>query len=190
MLEMLTSRRAFLRNIAMATAAGVAGYIVGRTSGLTKPKTPGTEPNGYGPSSGGSTYLAPASAVPPHGGGLILASDHVVLVMEANGQLKAFSSTCTHQGCTVASVVNGVIQCPCHGSQFSAVNGDVIQGPATRPLPPVAISVHNGYATHDLASADEYGTYEESLMHWWRTVPTWMWMTATAFAVGALIALS
>jgi Rieske Fe-S protein len=145
MLKGLTSRRAFLRNSAMATAAGVAGYIVGATSGLSKPKPPGTEPNGYGPSTGGGRYLAAVSAVPPHGGGLILASDHVVLVMEASGHLKAFSSTCTHQGCTVASVVNGIIQCPCHGSQFSAVNGAVIQGPATRPLPPVAIAVRDGY---------------------------------------------
>jgi len=129
----------------MATAAGVAGYVVGRTSGLTKPKAPGTGPNGYGPSTGGGTYLAAVSAVPPHGGGLILASDHVVLVREVNGQLKAFSSTCTHQGCTVAAVANGIIQCPCHGSQFSAVNGAVVNGPATRPLPPVAIEVRNGY---------------------------------------------
>jgi Rieske Fe-S protein len=144
-LERLTSRRAFLRNTAMATAAGVAGYVVGRTSGLTKPKRPGTEPNGYGPPSGGGKYLAALSAVPAHGGGLILASDHVVLVREADGQVKGFSSTCTHQGCTVALVVKGIIQCPCHGSQFSAANGAVIQGPATRPLPPVPVSVRNGY---------------------------------------------
>ncbi|HXR22614.1 MAG TPA: hypothetical protein VN786_08670 [Acidimicrobiales bacterium] len=43
-------------------------------------------------------------------------------------------------------------------------------------------------STHELAIAHDWD--EESLMQWWRTVPTWMWMTATAFAVGALIALS
>lgn len=145
LLEALATRRGFVRNLTMAAAAGVAGYVVGRTSGLSRPKPVGTGPNGYGPGTGGGTYLAAESAVPPHGSGLILASAHVVLVREATGQLKAFSATCTHQGCTVASVVSGVIQCPCHGSEFSAATGAVVRGPAARPLPPVAIVVRNGY---------------------------------------------
>jgi Rieske Fe-S protein len=56
----------------------------------------------------------------------------------------AFSSTCTHLGCTVNKVTKGKIYCPCHGSVFSAQSGAVEQGPATRPLPAVQVTVRNG----------------------------------------------
>ena len=143
--EDTASRRTFLRNACVVAAAGVAGYVVARTSGAAKPKSPGTEANGYGPPSGGGKYLAPLTDVPAQGGGLILPADKVVLVREAGGALNGFSAICTHEGCTVASVVKGVISCPCHGSQYSAVTGDVIQGPATRPLHAVSVVVRDGY---------------------------------------------
>jgi Rieske Fe-S protein len=50
------------------------------------------------------------------------------------GTFKAFSKVCTHQGCTVASVSNGHINCACHGSTFSATDGSVVNGPAKTPL--------------------------------------------------------
>jgi len=55
-----------------------------------------------------------------------------------------FSSVCTHQGCTVGSVANDVITCPCHGSHFNAQTGAVISGPAPRPLPAIAVVVRDG----------------------------------------------
>jgi nitrite reductase/ring-hydroxylating ferredoxin subunit len=33
------------------------------------------------------------------------------------------------------------IRCQCHGSRFSAVDGSVVNGPATQPLPSAAVSV-------------------------------------------------
>jgi Rieske Fe-S protein len=126
----------------MATAAGVAGFVVARTSGLSKRKALTTTANGYGPSTSGGTYLVPLSAVPANGG-IILAAQKIVLVKEPNGSLKGFSAICTHQGCTVSTVQDGIISCPCHGSEFSTVNGAVIQGPATRPLPAIGVDVRD-----------------------------------------------
>ncbi len=74
---------------------------------------------------------------------IILATQKIVLVKERNGSLKGFSAICTHQGCTVSMVQDGIISCPCHGSEFSTVNGAVIQGPATRPLPTIAVAVRD-----------------------------------------------
>jgi Rieske Fe-S protein len=54
-----------------------------------------------------------------------------------------FSAVCTHQGCTVAPA-GAKLDCPCHGSQFNALTGKVLQGPATQSLPKIAVSVTNG----------------------------------------------
>jgi Rieske Fe-S protein len=62
----------------------------------------------------------------------------------ATDDVRAFTAVCTHQGCTVATVVDGIIQCPCHGSQYDAGTGQVRRGPATRPLAPVAVVVRSG----------------------------------------------
>ncbi|MEW2040680.1 Rieske (2Fe-2S) protein, partial [Streptomyces sp. NPDC005534] len=46
-----------------------------------------------------------------------------------------------HQGCAVKGIANGVITCPCHGSQFSATDGSVKKGPATSALAAATITV-------------------------------------------------
>jgi len=143
-LDALVSRRSLLRGLGIAVAAGIAGYTAARTSNLAKPKASSTAANSYGPAPAQGRYLAPLGAVPASGGGLILAADKLVLVREPSGQIRGFSAVCTHQGCTVALVRNAVISCPCHGSQFSALTGAVVTGPATRPLPEIPVTVQDG----------------------------------------------
>lgn len=56
------------------------------------------------------------------------------IVKEPDGKLVAFSPWCTHLGCAYRwEAARGQFSCPCHGSWFSK-NGDVIAGPAPRPL--------------------------------------------------------
>lgn len=75
----------------------------------------------------------------PEGGGKVIGD--VVVTQPTAGEFKAFSSKCTHQGCAVKDVADGVINCPCHGSLFNAADGSVKKGPATSPLPPASITV-------------------------------------------------
>ena len=77
----------------------------------------------------------------PVGGGVVVESLETVVTQPTEGEYKAFSSVCTHSGCTVGGVSDNVITCPCHGSQFDAATGAVIQGPASEPLPEKSVTV-------------------------------------------------
>lgn len=55
---------------------------------------------------------------------------------DEDGKLHAVSSRCTHLGCQVAwNAAERSWDCPCHASRFT-VDGEILNGPATRPLPP------------------------------------------------------
>lgn len=56
-------------------------------------------------------------------------------VIGTSGGVYALSAVCTHLGCiTRYKSDEKIIACPCHGSRFD-LEGDVIHGPAPRPLP-------------------------------------------------------
>ena len=77
----------------------------------------------------------------PVGGCFVNADAKVVVTQPTEGDFKAFSAVCTHQGCLVESSSDGEIPCPCHGSRFSLEDGSPVSGPATAALAPVEISV-------------------------------------------------
>ncbi|MEW9530890.1 Rieske (2Fe-2S) protein [Microbispora sp. NPDC049125] len=86
--------------------------------------------------------LAKTKSIPLHGGKII--KGKYVVTHPAKGVYRCFTAKCTHQGCTVATIRGGTINCPCHGSKFSIVDGHVVQGPATRSLPKKKIKVSKG----------------------------------------------
>ncbi|MQY37064.1 Cytochrome b6-f complex iron-sulfur subunit [Streptomyces sp. RB17] len=140
--------------VAAAGAAGLAAALTACGSGDNSSNTVNTGSGSAGSTgttgstgasqnsggSAGGAALARTADI-PEGGGKIFKDQGVVVTQPAAGTFKAFSSKCTHQGCAVGSVANGVIVCPCHNSHFSAEDGSVKQGPATQPLPAAKISV-------------------------------------------------
>ncbi|NUW41612.1 Rieske (2Fe-2S) protein [Nonomuraea rhodomycinica] len=90
--------------------------------------------------SGGGKALADTSDI-PSGGGKVFESQKIVVTQPADGEFRAFTAVCTHAGCTVASVSNGTINCPCHGSKFKIDDGSVAAGPADQPLAEKKIKV-------------------------------------------------
>lgn len=106
------------------------------TGGPTEGETGGET----GGETAGGTPLAKTADI-PEGGGKVFKKEGVVVTQPTAGDFKAFSSTCTHQGCAVKSVTGGTINCPCHGSKFDIADGSVADGPATRPLPTAKIAV-------------------------------------------------
>lgn len=83
------------------------------------------------------TVAQVASELEPGQGGIIVqAGERLAAFMDGTGELHVMSATCTHMGCTVAWNDGArLFECPCHGSKFGP-GGEVVNGPATRPLPP------------------------------------------------------
>jgi nucleotide-binding universal stress UspA family protein/nitrite reductase/ring-hydroxylating ferredoxin subunit len=73
---------------------------------------------------------------PGEGGVLERAGEKLAAYVDQGGELHVMSARCTHMGCTVAwNPGKRTFDCPCHGSRFGPV-GEVVNGPAARPLPP------------------------------------------------------
>jgi Rieske Fe-S protein len=150
-----TTRRSVLAGAAGAGAAAVlaacgtsddnsnSGYSnSGNAKGgaQSAPTTAAAAPTTQAGSTGGGTELAKTSEIAV-GGGKIIEAQKVVVTQPTKGTFKCFSAVCTHAGCTVSSVSNGVISCPCHGSKFSAADGSVKGGPAPSPLAAKKVTV-------------------------------------------------
>jgi Rieske Fe-S protein len=90
--------------------------------------------------SSGSNALASTSDIPV-GSGKIFQDEKVVITQPAEGDFKAFSAVCTHQGCLVSKIDSSAITCTCHQSTFSLEDGSVLGGPAKSALPAANITV-------------------------------------------------
>jgi Rieske Fe-S protein len=147
--ETQVSRRQLMRTAAVAGTVLAAGVGLAACSTSGDGSSPGAG-NGSGSGAGsgssdsssqsGAAVLAKTSDIPV-GGGVVYPDQHVVITQPTQGTFKGFSSTCTHLGCTVNKVADGLIQCPCHGSKYSVADGSVKAGPAPKPLPSENITV-------------------------------------------------
>ncbi len=138
---------------AAAAGALLAGCVIQQPPAAAPPP-PATEPATQPPPASATKRPAPKKpAGPPAlvklddvpvGGGVVLGDQKVVVTRDQAGKASAFSAVCTHQGCLVASVAAGTIDCPCHGSKFDAGTGEPVAGPAQSPLPRVEIQQRDG----------------------------------------------
>ena len=75
--------------------------------------------------------------------GVEIAGTKIALYL-VEGQPLATSDICTHEECPLSEegeVVGGDVHCLCHGSKFNIRTGEVIDPPATEPLPTYAVEV-------------------------------------------------
>jgi Rieske Fe-S protein len=136
-LEAFRSRR---RTVIVGAGLGVVATALAACSTYGKPAASSSSSSAPAEKPGSSaapSALAKTADVPVGGG--VIAGDTVVTQPTA-GVFKGLSSTCTHRGCTVSEIVDGTIDCPCHGSKFN-LDGTVAKGPATKPLEAKAITV-------------------------------------------------
>jgi nucleotide-binding universal stress UspA family protein/nitrite reductase/ring-hydroxylating ferredoxin subunit len=83
------------------------------------------------------TVVQIASELAPGEGGVIeRRGEKLAVFVDTKGEQHLFSARCTHLGCTVGwNPAEKTFDCPCHGSRFGP-DGEVVNGPAARPLPP------------------------------------------------------
>jgi Rieske Fe-S protein len=133
-----TARIATRRTVLLTGAGGIgavalAACAAGGAAGGPKPSTKRDEPVAKLADVGVGTAI-----------GATLADGAPVIVSRpAAGRVVCLSAICTHAGCTVAPS-GTTLNCPCHGSQFDALTGKVLRGPATQPLPRIDVTVRNG----------------------------------------------
>ena len=136
------------RRQVITAAVGLAGAVAGCAGSPPPPSGPPTEAPADSqvahPTASGSagTKLGPASDVPV-GGGTVFESLEVVVTQPTAGRFVGLTAVCTHTGCIVDKVVDGLIECPCHGSRYR-LDGTVAHGPAPRALPARPVTVVDG----------------------------------------------
>ena len=138
------SRREFLRTASASAVMAVLGISVtgcSDDSNPVGPEPPEEEPPDDSPSGitidGNQVTLdlmADATQDLTNEGGFLLISRADVMAINVDGTtIRAFTSICTHQQCTINSFSDDTFTCPCHGSQYNT-SGEVVQGPAPSPL--------------------------------------------------------
>jgi thiosulfate dehydrogenase (quinone) large subunit len=118
------------------------------------------------PSSGPQLIVARASV--PEDGALQISDPGnrlpAYVVQPSPGRYAAFSSVCSHAGCTVDFGGDGTFRCPCHGGVFDAATGAVLSGPPPAPLGPLPVTVvgdqlHIGAGPPPPTPAPDVGTH-------------------------------
>jgi len=126
------SRRYFLEIIGVGSIGVAAAGSLALTAAYLSPnvvKEPATKfkigsPDNYPP--GSVTFVQ---------------DKKVYVVHTKEGEFYTLSATCTHLGCIANwKEEEGIIACPCHGSKFDRA-GNVIHGPAPKPLPHYSITL-------------------------------------------------
>lgn len=135
-----TTRRAVLGGVAAVGAGAVLAACGSDEPTGTTGGGDTTSDSGSGGDSSASGEIGTTADVPV-GGGTVFQKEKIVVTQPTEGDFKAFTAVCTHQGCLVESSSEGDIPCPCHLSRFSLEDGSPLSGPAGSPLESVGITV-------------------------------------------------
>ena len=87
--------------------------------------------------------VAEISQVPPGTGKAVQAGPKQVAIFNVGGTFYALDSLCTHRhGPLAEGTLEGtIVTCPWHGSKFDVTSGQVVKGPASRPVSTYSVRV-------------------------------------------------
>ena len=125
-----------------ATALAACGGDEETPAATPSAGEPGSASAGGTGGSAGGDVIAKVADVPVGGAiaGQTPDGTKVILAQPKAGEVVAYDARCPHQGCTVAPAGEN-LRCPCHGSAFKTADGSVINGPATKGLRTVSVTI-------------------------------------------------
>jgi cytochrome b6-f complex iron-sulfur subunit len=145
--EITTNRRTVIA--ALPGVIALPCLFAACSSAEQSPAAPadGSSPAGSSPVAEAGTTVEQAKV--PVGSAIVVPGPTPYVVAQpTQGQFVAFSASCTHRGTTVtAESATTTVICPAHGSQFDGATGQVLKGPATKPLPSVPVVSGQGVLT-------------------------------------------
>jgi nitrite reductase/ring-hydroxylating ferredoxin subunit len=74
--------------------------------------------------------------IPPGEAKQFYLGENEILVINLSGRYFCLAARCTHAGAPLVEgeIIEDVLICPWHGSNFRVTDGSVLKGPAERPL--------------------------------------------------------
>ena len=135
----MVERRTVVQVSGVIAVGGVLAACGGGSGSGESGASTGTASGSANPSGDGAAIALVGDV--PVGGGVVNDEVAIVVTQPTDGSFKAFTAVCPHQGCLVSEVVDNEIICPCHDSRFSALDGAVLQGPATEGLAAASVVV-------------------------------------------------
>jgi cytochrome b6-f complex iron-sulfur subunit len=119
------TRRRFFQTTGVAACAAAAGGALAVSADFLRPRALFEPPTEF--------LAGPPEAIEV--GQVVTNEIYRAYVIHAPEGFRALSAVCTHLGCvTRYQPGKDIIACPCHGSRY-ALDGEVLAGPAPRPLP-------------------------------------------------------
>ena len=96
--------------------------------------------------------IASRSALPEDQGTVVYVDERSLALFRAGDEVYAYPNACPHKGGPIGEglVVDGIVTCPWHGSQFEIATGECVRGPAPGPLEPVSAQLHGGDVVVDV----------------------------------------
>jgi nitrite reductase/ring-hydroxylating ferredoxin subunit len=75
-----------------------------------------------------------------------------ICVANMGGKYYAIDNRCTHMGCLLSggTLSEGNVTCPCHGSVFNVLTGDVVKGPAKKSEPAYGLRIEEDQVLIDV----------------------------------------
>ena len=87
--------------------------------------------------------IATRPTLPEDEGTVVYVGDAPIALFRAGEHVYAYPNVCPHKGGPVGEglVVDGIVTCPWHGSQFEVATGALVSGPAEGPLEPIPVDL-------------------------------------------------